>query len=336
MKQYINIIRNLHKVAGRRRDLDFMLFASSAAYNLVGLLPPVAAAGIIRVITEGEFSGIWLYAAMYMGFYVLYFGFMRLNNYTYTKMAEFYHITLQERIFAHVAEDVAVVDKVPTGRMMDTFADDIRWMVDGVNVATEASLQLIRLLIIFIVFLTQDVMTGLIAILVDVLYLLVLNVNAKEEARRYANARRQEDKAIGAFAELVDAETQVLHGEKTELGILGVASEERVAENLGKVVEEQKKKMERSFVPWKREYRAKRRAIANRNTIWAGLPYLGKIVLYVLLAKTVIDGAMGLDVLVLLIGYFEMTITCMDKMTGHLLDLSNYGVRVERIRKLIS
>ena len=59
------------------------------------------------------------------------------------------------------------------------------------------------------------------------------------------------------------------------------------------------------------------------------------MILYVLLAKLVIDGKMGLDVLVLIIGYFEMTITCMDKMTTHLLALSNYGVRVERIKKLL-
>lgn len=335
MKQYVDILRNLHRVAGRRRDLDFMMFASSAAYNLVGLLPPVATAGIVRVITEGEFSGIWMYVGMYVGFYVLYFAFMRLNNYVYTKMAEFYHITLQTRVFEKVAENAELLEKVPTGRMMDTFADDIRWMVDGVNVATEAALQLIRLGIIFVIFLTQDVMTGTIAILVDVLYLLVLNANAREEARRYANARKQEDKAIGAFAEMVDAKLEVLRGEREELGVLGVMSKEWKAENEGEIISEQEKRLRRSFTPWRREYRKKRRAIANRNTVWAGLPYLGKIILYILLAKMVINGEMGLDVLVLLIGYFEMTITCMDKMTTHLLGLSNYGVRVERLKKLI-
>ena len=62
---------------------------------------------------------------------------------------------------------------------------------------------------------------------------------------------------------------------------------------------------------------------------------MGKIVLYIFLAKMVIDGVIGPDVLVLLIGYFEMTISSMDKMTGHLLDLSNYGMRVERLKKLL-
>ena len=305
MRQYIEIVQRLHKVAGRRRHLDWLLFGSSAAYNLMGLLPPLATAGIIRAITENEFDRVWVYAGVYVGFYALYFGFMRVNVYAYTKMAEFYHVTLQERIFRSIEENPELLEELPRGQVMDTFADDIRWMVDGMNVAAEALLQAIRLVIIFGIFLTQDLATGVIAVLVDVLYLMVLNSNAREEARRYASARRAEDKVISAFSEMTEGK-----GEQWEV-------------------------MEKSFPGWKREYRRRRRAIANRNTVWAGLPYLGKIVLYILLAKMVIDGAMGLDVLVLLIGYFEMTITCMDKMTTHLLDLSNYGVRVERIKKLL-
>lgn len=305
MRQYVEIVRNLHKVAGRKRHLDWLLFGSSAAYNLAGLLPPLATAGIIKTITEGNFAGIWPYVGLYLVFYVLYFGFMRVNNYAYTKMAEFYHITLQERLFKNVEEHPEILEEVPRGRVMDTFADDIRWMVDGMNVAAEAALQMIRLIIIFGIFLTQDLAVGTIAVLFDVLYLLVLNRNAKEEARSYANARRAEDRAISAFSEMTEG--------KSERWVV----------------------MERSFPGWKREYRKKRRAIANRNTVWAGIPYVGKIVLYIFLAKMVIDGVIGPDVLVLLIGYFEMTISSMDKMTGHLLDLSNYGVRVERIKKLL-
>ncbi len=305
MRQYVEIVRNLHKVAGRKRHLDWLLFGSSAAYNLAGLLPPLATAGIIKVITEGNFAGIWPYVGMYLVFYVLYFGFMRVNNYAYTKMAEFYHITLQERLFKNVEEHPEILEEVPRGRVMDTFADDIRWMVDGMNVAAEAALQMIRLIIIFGIFLTSDLVVGMIAVLFDVLYLLVLNRNAKEEARSYANARRAEDRAISAFSEMTEG--------KSERWVV----------------------MEKSFPGWKREYRKKRRAIANRNTVWAGIPYVGKIVLYIFLAKMVIDGVIGPDVLVLLIGYFEMTISSMDKMTGHLLDLSNYGVRVERLKKLL-
>ena len=73
----------------------------------------------------------------------------------------------------------------------------------------------------------------------------------------------------------------------------------------------------------------------NRYAVMPAIPYLGKIILYILLAGFVLDGRMTLDLLVLLISYFELTITCMDKLQAHLLDLVNYGVRITRIERLI-
>ena len=335
MKQYIDIIRNLRRVAGRRKHLDYLLLCSSAAYNLVGLLPPLATAGIIRMIGEDNYSGIWIYVGMYIVFYVFYFGFMRINNYAYTKIAEFYHISLQERVFKAVEKTPEILDRMPMGRVLDTFADDIRWVVDGVNVATEAALQMVRLLIIFVIFLTNDLLIGMIAILIDVIYLLLLNGNAKKEARRYANARRAEDKAISAFSEMANIREETLARDYDESRISETVSEELMESVDNFEANEQWAKMEKSFPEWRREYRKKRQAIARRDTLWAAIPYIGKIALYALLAKMVIDGQMGLDVLVLLIGYFEMTINCMVTMTTHLLALSNYGVRIERIKKLL-
>ena len=323
MGQYIEIIRNIRKVAGRKRHLDYLLVASSAAYNLAGLLPPLATAGIVRMITEENFSGIWIYVGMYLGFYVLYFGFMRINKYMYTKIDEFYHITLQERLFKFVEQNPEVLKKMPKGRAIDIFADDIRWVVDGVDSGTEAGLKFVRLLIIFVIFLTQDLLVGAVAITIDVLYLILMNKNAKEEARCYANARKAEDRAISAFTEMIGMQEDPSQGKILD-------------DSVGNYeIDEQWAAMERSFPSWRREYRKKRQAITRRNTLWAIIPYIGKIILYIMLAKMVIDGRTGLDTLVLLVGYFEMTITCMDTMTTSLLSLSNYGVRVERIKMLL-
>ncbi len=318
MLQYISIIKKLRKVAGENRRLTFLMFVSCAAYNLAGLLPPVATAGIIRAVTEKNYSGIWFYAGLYLLFYVAYFVFLRINYYAFAKMGEFYHISLQKRIFDNISAHPETLEKLPEGRILDSFADDIRWIVDAVNASVESVIRIIQLLIIFAIFLRYNLSIGIIAVLVDMLYLFILNANARREASSYAASRRAEDRAISAFSEMINSKQQT---SKTK-------AEDSTAD-------EQKKKMDSSYSTWLKEYRKKRRAISNRNTTWASIPYVGKIILYILLAKLVIDGAMGIDMLVLLIGYFEMTITCMDKMTTHLLDLSNYGVRIERLKQLL-
>ncbi len=178
-------------------------------------------------------------------------------------------------------------------------------------------------------------MVGSIAVLVDVMYLLLLNNNAKEEAKRYANARKAEDRVISAFTEMINIKTDTLE-ERNEVANEFEATSKEFVDAVGNFeMDEQWAKMEKTFPSWRREYRKRRQAIGRRNTLWAGIPYVGKAILYVLLATMVIDGKIGLDKLVFIIGYFEMAITCMDKMTTHLLSLSNYGVRVERIKKLL-
>ncbi len=45
---------------------------------------------------------------------------------------------------------------------------------------------------------------------------------------------------------------------------------------------------------------------------------------------------MSIDKLVLLIGYFELIVTCTDKLLSYLLELSNYEVRVNRIKTILN
>lgn len=316
MRQYLEIIHNLNKIAGKTRKLNLVMFFSSAAYNLASLLPPVATAGIVRLVTEGKYEGIPALAVGYIVAYLVYFLFMRVNLRAYTRLAEIYHIGMQKKIFEAVEGEPEILEKTPRGRVMDTFADDIRWLVDARDCWTEALIQILRLVVIFGIFIKYDLLVATIAIGVDLLYLILLNRNAAREAKAYDGARKMEDAAISAFGEMIEGVYE------------GATEKEKLA---GKMRE----KMNRSFGGWRKVYREKRRAIVNRNTHWAMIPYVGKILLYMLLGKFVIEGEMGIDLLVLLIGYFELTITTMDKLQDRLLNLSNYGVRVQRIEKLV-
>ena len=74
---------------------------------------------------------------------------------------------------------------------------------------------------------------------------------------------------------------------------------------------------------WCDKYLERRKYLTDRYCMIPILVYLGKIILYIILAYLVIIGTMTLDKLVLLISYFETTITATDTMLDHLLDLNN-------------
>ena len=75
MRRYIDSVKKLFEIAKGKRFVVIQMFISCGLYNLCTLLPPVATSGIIAVISDGNFKGIWVYVLMYIVFYVMYFFF---------------------------------------------------------------------------------------------------------------------------------------------------------------------------------------------------------------------------------------------------------------------
>lgn len=92
MRRYIDSVKKLFEIAKGKRFVVIQMFISCGLYNLCTLLPPIATSGIIAVISDGNFKGIWVYVLMYIVFYVMYFSFLRWNSVTYTKLADYYHM----------------------------------------------------------------------------------------------------------------------------------------------------------------------------------------------------------------------------------------------------
>ena len=72
MKHFLETIQSVFEIAPKKRFEVFELFLSFMLYNLVSLLPPIATAGIISVITQGSnFHAIWFYVILFLLFYII-------------------------------------------------------------------------------------------------------------------------------------------------------------------------------------------------------------------------------------------------------------------------
>ncbi len=314
MKSYFNTFKDLLKIANKELLMIIQMFISSGLNNITSLLPPVATAGIIAMITENNFNGIWFYVLLYLFFYVIYFGSLHWNYYTYTKIADYYHLEVQKMLFEKVASNEEIFSKFSKGRIVETCSDDIRYLVDVVDCVVKASMSIVKLLIIFIIFMYYNVLVATMVLALDLLYLILMNDNSRKVSKYYEGTRKYEDKIMDILNQMLTNLKQV----KT-LNLMP---------KLNKNLDKTRKR-------WSEQYQHKRDNMTTRYCLIPFLVYLGKIVLYVFLAYLVIQKRMTLDKLVLLISYFEMTVTCTDLMLDNLLNLSNYGVRVKRIKTIL-
>lgn len=314
MKRYFNTFKTLLQIADRKKSVVVQMFISSGLNNLSSLLPPVATAGIIAMVTENNFQGIWGYVVLYLIFYGIYFSTLHWNYYTYAVLADYYHIEVQRKLFDHVANNDAIFDKISRGKITETCSDDIRYLVDVVDCVVKASMSIVKLVVIFLIFMSYNIIVATVVLILDLLYLKLMNDNSKMVSKYYEGTRKYEDKIMDILNQMLTNLRQIktLH----------------LMPNLNKNLDKTRKK-------WKEQYSGKRENMTIRYCLIPYIVYIGKILLYIFLAYLVIKKQMTIDKLVLLISYFEMTITCTDLMLDNLLNLSNYGVRVNRIKNIL-
>ena len=293
MRRYFDTVKTLMKIANDKFIIVIQMFVSCCLYNLSSLLPPIATSGIIAVITKNNFNGIWYYVLLYIIFYVLYFGMLHWNYYTYTALANYYHLEVQKKLFEHVANNDSIFNKISKGKIVDTTSDDVRYLVDVMNAASEALMRFVELIIIFLIFSSYNIIVALIALAIDLLYLVLMNNNSKKVSKYYEGTRKYEDKVIDTLNQMLVNLKQV-----KSLNMMPSLN----------------KKLDKTRKKWKQEYKGKRSALTSRYCKMPYIVYIGKILLYILLAYLVCEGKMTIDKLVLLISYFELTITCTDSM----------------------
>ena len=180
MKNYIEIFKKLLQINDKKNFAIIQMFVSSGLNNIASLLPPIATSGIIAMVTSDNFNGIWFYVVLYIIFYIIYFGTLRWNYYTYTVLADFYHIEVERMLFNKVANNDEIFKKISKGKILETCSDDIRWLVDVIDCVVKASMSILKLLIIFGIFMYYNIFVATMALLLNLLYLKLMYNNKKK------------------------------------------------------------------------------------------------------------------------------------------------------------
>lgn len=314
MKRYLTIFKNLLKIDNNKRWVIIKMFISYGINNISSLLPPLATAGIIAMITQNNFVGIWNYVILYGIFYIIYFSSLKWIYYTYTVLADYYHLEVQKKLFEQVANNDEIFSKISKGKIIETCSDDVRYLVDVIDCTAKASMSILKLIFIFLIFMYYNIFVAIFVILFDLLYLKLMNNNSRKISKYYEGTRKYEDKIIDILNQMLANLKQV----KTL----------NMMPKLNKNLDKTRKR-------WKEQYKGKRNYITTRYSVIPYLVYIVKIILYIFLGYLVIQNKMTIDKLILLISYFEMSVTCTDSMLDNLLNLSNYGVRVKRIQNIL-
>lgn len=280
------------------------------------LLPPIATAGIIGVLTTGgTVNEIFAWAGFYVVSYILYTSIRTVVYRKYESMAKKYHILLQRKMMEHIVRNDGIFDEISKGKIIASCTDDVRWVVDVTDCIAMAASKVSKLLIIFVIFTVHNIWVAIVAVLVDLIYMILMDKNVRNYSKHFDGSRKYEDKAADVLNQVLKSPRQI-----KSMNVLPAML----------------KKYDNAARKWAEQYISRRR---DREKVYVHdewMAYLGKISLYIMMAVFVIDGKMTVETLVLLISYFEQVVTSTNELWRDCLrPLAEYGVQTARIKKIL-
>ena len=283
---------------------------------LVSLLVPYFISLIVENITNKSYYVAFIYVIM-LGITYL---FNKLGSYcTNWCYAKFFkeayvevHSTLVNSIYNF---DEEYSKKISIGKIINSSNTDIINIAEIPSFIIELSIELVRLLVIYFVFIRKNIMVAVYVILVDILYYNFAKKCNEKNTYYLKKQRNYADKITGMLS-------QILTGLK-DIKSFGISNK------LNNKLDGYRKR-------WQENYFLKRKYYFTRKTIVGLIIDFGKITLYFILIILLMKNKMQISIFLLLISYYDKAKESINDIMGFDVSIMEESVSLYRINEIIS
>lgn len=316
VRDNINIIRDFFRlVKGSKLWITF-LFLGSILAHLCSLLIPVFTSDIVYHVTKHHVQAAYL-SILFLGItYVAYNLFWFLNYVSYSYNFKYSYRNLREKIVDKVLTyDQDFEDKLSKGVILNTVNTDVAHLSEMIDQICEIMVVFVKVIALIFIFLKTNIIIGLIVLLFEYLYL---------EAYDYCNVRSTKY-LMGQYKyrdKLTDNLSQILNG-LSEIKTFHIY--DKMKHNFNVIANR-----------WSNQYMKKRYYVNIRGSLIPFIIHFGKIILYLVLVTLVLNGTYEVDTLILLISYFETTMTNTQNLMTYSRQIREWSVSIKRIETVLN
>lgn len=316
IKDNIKIIRDFFKLVKGSKLWIFLLFLGSIMGHLTSLLIPVFTSNIVYYVTEGNSSLTYFNIFLLMAVYLIYNLFWYLNYVAYSYNFKYSYQSIRERVINKIATyDVDFSDKLSKGKILNTVNVDAAHLSEMIDTICEFIVVFVKILILMFIFLKTNVYIGLVVLFIEFIYLKSYDY-CNVKSTKYLTAQlKYRDK-------LTDSLSQVLNG-LNEIKIFNVFI--KLKQNFKAISNK-----------WAEQYMNKRKYVNIRASLLPLIINLGKVILYFILVYLVLNGYYGVNVLVLLISYFESVMSNTESLMSYSRQIREWSVSIKRTNEILN
>lgn len=298
------------------RKWVFLLFLGSGLAHIATLIAPIYASNIIYEVTKGNADAAYFNIALLAIMEIVYCLSTYLNYVSYSHNFPRVYRDLRERIIDKIfTYDMEFSNKMTKGTILNTISSDVSTLSEMYIGVSEMIVITIKVAIMVVIFLCTNVWIGLVVVLFELIYLKVYDFCNVHSTYHYHKQLRYRDK-------LTDNLSQILNG----LGEIKTFSIYDKVKKMFYVVADR----------WAWQYRLKRHYADARAGLVPLVIYAGKILLYLMMVYLTFAGHMEINILILLISYYETIMTNSSTLMNYSMQVRDWSTSIERINKLLN
>ena len=316
IKVYYHFIRDYFKLAQMNKKYFVMMLITAFLYKGANLLIPLGASLIIKYITLKDYPMTYLSLGFLALSYFLYRLFYFINHKYYGKNNHYCYVHLQQKIFEKVSMmDDSFTKHVNKGKLLNSVNGDVMNIGDMCDRVAELIMSSLELLVLIIIIINCNFLIAVLFIIFTILYIFIRNYTDRKVDVYYRKQKSNVDKYRVLFSQVTKGSSEV-----KSFGII-------------EPLEDKLKKINKY---WSRAYNTKRKYAVIRDNDVNFLTYGFKILIYFLCLILLVKGNITVDVVVLIIGYFDSLFVSLRKLITTTSAIREVNVCVNRVQSILN
>lgn len=316
IRDNIKIIRDFFKLVKGNRKWIILLFFGSIMSHISSLLIPVFTSNIVYEVTNGNATATYMNIGFLAITYISYNLFWYINYISYSHNFKYSYKNLREKIVDKVFTfDAEFSDKISKGTILNTVNADTANLSEMIDNVCEIMVVFVKVIVMIFIFLKTDIYIGLIVLLLEYAYLKTFDYCNVMSTKYLRGQQKYRDK-------LTDNLSQILNG-LGEIKVFNIY--DKIKNNFYIIANK-----------WADQYMAKRKYVNIRASLLPFIIHFGKVILYAILSLFVLNGKLEVNIMILLITYFQNIMTNTKELMGYSRQIREWSISISRINNILN
>lgn len=316
LKRNIKITRDYFSLVEFKNKYLIIFIIVDLMNVLISLLFPYFISLIVENVTNGLYNDAFISVVMLGISYFLNKIGSYCTNWCYANFFKEAYVEVHRRLVNSIYNfDEEFSKKMPTGKIINSSNTDIINIAEIPSFIIELSIELIKLLVIYYVFVKQSILVAIYVIIIDIIYYNSARKCNNKNTYYLKKQRNYADKITGMLS-------QILTGLK-DIKSFGISNK------LDNKLDGYRKR-------WQENYFLKRKYYFTRKTLVGLIIDFGKIILYFILIIGLMKGRIQLAMFILLISYYDKAKESINDIMGFDVSIMEESVSLYRINEIIN